>query len=421
MQTGDRNDAIGVGVIGLGRAFTLMLPTWVQDERVRLVAAVDPRIQACEQFRNDLGGATYDTVGELCTDPAVEAVYIASPHQFHAKQMEIVAAAGKAILVEKPLAITLEECFRIVQIVDTTQVPVIVGHSHSFDGPVLHAATLLSQGRFGDVRMAHALNYTNFLYRPRRPEELDTAQGGGVVFSQAAHQVDTIRILMGGMVESVRAHTGRWDSSRPTEGAYSALLSFQGGAFASLTYNGYGHYNSNELMGHVDEMGYERQTSAFDYTRGALSMVDETSETRLKQARNFGGDDYRREMPASTPHHQHFGHILVSADKADIKLTTKGLDIYQGGSRSFVATPKSSVPRAEVVDELWAVVREGMEPLHGARWARATMEVCFAILESARTGNDIRLRFQVALSRKLCPRPDKGSHSGTKQKKNPGS
>ena len=59
--------------------------------------------------------------------------------------------------------------------------------------------------------MINAINYTDYLYRPRRPEELDTAQGGGAVFNQAAHQVDIVRLLGGGRVTSVRAATGAWD------------------------------------------------------------------------------------------------------------------------------------------------------------------------------------------------------------------
>ena len=46
--------------------------------------------------------------------------------------------------------------------------------------------------------MINAINYTDYLYRPRRPEELDTAQGGGAVFNQAAHQVDIVRLIGGG-------------------------------------------------------------------------------------------------------------------------------------------------------------------------------------------------------------------------------
>src|SRR5690606_21215565 len=228
---------MGIGVVGLGRAFVLMLPTFVKDDRVRLVAAADPRPQARARFTQDFGGASYETIEQLCADPNVELVYIASPHQFHAEHVEIAAAAGKAMLVEKPMAITLDECTRIVDVVRQSKTILVVGHSHSFDGPVQHAARVLEAGSYGQVRMLNALNYTDFMYRPRRPEELDTAQGGGVVFSQAAHQVDVARALLGGMVDSVIARTGRWDESRPTEGAYGAMLNFEGGAFAMLTYS----------------------------------------------------------------------------------------------------------------------------------------------------------------------------------------
>ena len=50
--------------------------------------------------------------------------------------------------------------------------------------------------------MINAQYYTDFLYRPRRPEELDTARGGGAVFNQAAHQVDIVRLLGGGQRQS---------------------------------------------------------------------------------------------------------------------------------------------------------------------------------------------------------------------------
>ena len=77
-------------------------------------------------------------------------------------------------------------------------VVLIVGHSHSFDAPYLRAREHIAAGIYGSVQMIHALNYTDFLYRPRRTEELDTSKGGGVVFSQGAHQVDIVRLLGGG-------------------------------------------------------------------------------------------------------------------------------------------------------------------------------------------------------------------------------
>lgn len=68
---------IGIGAVGLGRAFMLMLPTFAAHPRVRLVAASDPRPEARAQFTREFGGAAHATIDALCSDPAVEAIYIA--------------------------------------------------------------------------------------------------------------------------------------------------------------------------------------------------------------------------------------------------------------------------------------------------------------------------------------------------------
>ena len=99
----------------------------------------------------------------------------------------------------------------MIDAVQRAGVQLVVGHSHSFNAPILHARELIDSGAYGAVRMIHALNYTDYMVRPRRPEELDTAQGGGVMFSQGAHQIDIVRLLGGGRVRSVRAMTGNWD------------------------------------------------------------------------------------------------------------------------------------------------------------------------------------------------------------------
>src|SRR5258708_40362544 len=132
-----------------------------------------------------------------------------------------------------PMAVNVEDCAAVIAVAKQAIVHLICGHSHSFDAPVLRTRELLNSGEFGAVRMITALNYTDFLTRPRRAEELDTAQGGGAVFNQAAHQVDIVRMLGGGRVKTVRAATGAWDATWPTEGAYSALLTFENSAFAS--------------------------------------------------------------------------------------------------------------------------------------------------------------------------------------------
>ena len=73
-----------LGAAGLGRGFTLMLPTLARDPRVKLVAAADPRPGARERFAADFGGRAYESAEALCADDDVEVIYVATPHQHHA-------------------------------------------------------------------------------------------------------------------------------------------------------------------------------------------------------------------------------------------------------------------------------------------------------------------------------------------------
>jgi phthalate 4,5-cis-dihydrodiol dehydrogenase len=379
-----------IGIAGLGRAFTVMLPTFTRDPRVELVAAADPRAEARRRFTREFSARAYDSVEELCADPDVEIVYVATPHQLHAAHVILAARNGKHVLVEKPMAVTLEDCAAMIAAAKQASVHLIVGHSHSFDAPILRTRELIASGAYGAVRMITALNYTDFLTRPRRPEELDTAQGGGAVFNQAAHQVDIVRLLGGGRVKTVRAATGAWDAARPTEGAYSALLTFEGGAFASLTYGGYGHFDSDELSGWIGEMGQAKQP----YARTPQRFANAAEETAFKIARNYGGAAYQ--PPAAQDlAHQHFGTIIGSCERADLRPVPNGVTIYQNGTARLDPLPAPAVPRAEVIDELYAAVVNGKPPLHDGEWAMATLEVCLAILQSSREGRDVTLGHQV--------------------------
>ena len=391
------NRTLKMGVVGLGRAFTLMLPTFVHDRRVTLVGATDPIAQARAQFEKDFAAPSYESIEALCANPAVEVLYIASPHQFHAGHVCLAASLGKHVLVEKPMALTVDECTRMIEAAHSAGVHLIVGHSHSFNTPIRRTRELIDSGRYGAVKMIHAMNYTDFLYRPRRPEELDTAAGGGVIHSQATHQMDIVRLLGGGLVRSVHAHTGAWDPTRPTEGAYSALIEFEDGAFASATYSGYGHYDSDELLGNIGEMGQPKKCGDYGAARKRLQGAASTAEeTALKAARNYGGSLYKADtgLPQGLQH-QHFGQFIVSCEKADLRPDSAGIAIYADGEKTFEPLAAPAVPRQEVIDELFAAVVHGHAPLHSGEWARATTAVCLALLESARSGRDCQPGYQV--------------------------
>jgi phthalate 4,5-cis-dihydrodiol dehydrogenase len=384
-----------LGIAGLGRAFMLMLPTFVAHPRVRLIAAADPREDARRRFQSDFGGRSYPTMEALSADPDVEAIYIATPHQCHVEHVVLAARHGKHALVEKPMALTLEECESMIDAARTAGVQLIVGHSHSFDAPFLRARELVARGTFGAVRMIMALNYTDFLYRPRRPEELDTARGGGVVFSQGAHQIDCVRLLGGGMTRSVRAHTGSWDPARPTEGAYSALLTFEDGTFASVTYSGYAHFDSDELAGWIGELGHAKDPASYGAARAALpGGITRSEEAALKNARAYGAAPTKAAAPVG---HNHFGMIIASCDRADLRPLPTGVMIYDDGRAWLEAMPPPAIPRAEVIDELYDAVVKGRPALHSGEWAMATLEVCLGILESARSGKEVRLEHQVGV------------------------
>ena len=395
------NSPLRIGVIGLGRAFTLMLPTFQQDPRVQLVAATDPLPQACAQFEKDFHGQVTPNAEALCALRDIDLIYIASPHGLHAQHTALAAQHGKHVWVEKPMAVSLSECQTMIQECRDAGVQLMVGHSHSFNAPVLRAYELIQSGRLGQVKMITALNYTDFLYRPRRPEELNTALGGGVIHSQASHQVDVVRLLGGGQVSTVQACTGQWDAARPTEGAYSALLKFESGAFANLTYNGYGHFDSDVWMDHVGEIGNAKPASEsakrYGTARKRLATTNtHNQESQLKAARNYGGSLYQP-TAQNADAYQHFGPVLVSCEKADLRLTPKGLWMYGPEHETFEALPTPVYPRKEVIDELWGALREGKSLLHSGTWARATTEVCLSLLEAAQTGQAIHLKHQVAV------------------------
>ena len=382
-----------LGVAGLGRAFTVMLPTFAADPRIALVAGADTRAEARQRFAADFAAKSYATVEELCADPAVEVIYVATPHQHHARHAVLAAEHGKHLLIEKPIALSLAECSTIIEAAKRAGVQLVVGHSHSFDAPVARLRALIESGEFGVVRMINAINYTDYLYRPRRPEELDTAQGGGAVFNQAAHQVDIARLIGGGHVTNVRAVTGAWDAARPTEGAYAALLTFTNGAFASLTYSGYGHFDSDEWQNWVGEMG---QTKAPYAGPARPRFANAQEETVFKNSRNYGGADYRP-LAAQNAAHQNFGTLLVSCERADLRATPDGVMIYQNGTSRLDAVSRPSVPRAEVIDELYGAIVHGQTPLHDGSWAMATLEVMLAMLRSARESRDVALTHQTGI------------------------
>ena len=134
-------------------------------------------------------------------------------------------------------------------------VTLLVGHAHGYDLPIQRMREIIASGEIGRVRMINTWNFTDWVYRPRRPDELLLDAGGGVTFRQGSHQFDIVRMLGGGEVRSVRATTFDWDPQRSTVGAHAVFMQFADGTAATAVYNGYGHFSAMELSGDISEWG----------------------------------------------------------------------------------------------------------------------------------------------------------------------
>src|SRR5258708_11357950 len=171
------------GVAGLGRGFTVMLPTLAGDPRVQLVAAADPRPDARQKFAADFGATSSATAEELCADPSVEVVYVATPHELHAAHVCAAAAKGKHVLVEKPMAITLHDCQTMIAAARQAKGQLIVGHSHSFNAPVRRCRGHLTTRAVPPPPLVKARPFPDLLRPPARPRGMASRNGGRVRMS----------------------------------------------------------------------------------------------------------------------------------------------------------------------------------------------------------------------------------------------
>jgi phthalate 4,5-cis-dihydrodiol dehydrogenase len=397
-----------VGIAGLGFGSTEYLPVLEKMPEITLVAGADLRPQALEAFEKRYGGRTYDSVEALCKDPDVEAVWISTPNQFHAEHALLAAEHGKHMCVRKPLALTMEDCQRVIDSADRNGVKVLAGGQTQGTNPLVQAIRqMILQDELGPLRAINMWAYTGWMLRPRLPQEVDEELGGGIVWRQAPHQIETIRWLGGGRVRSVRAMTGRWRPERPNATGYlAAYLEFEDGTPVTMVYNAYGYFDS------VDLVSWGRDTAMDEKVglRRAL-LRGELAEERGKEGTRFGALVEGKSGPqipweggsgggrgSWLPGNQ--GVFIVSLDRGDVRMSPDGLYVYDDNGVHEVPLSRGSgtgmMPfLASEPLELYNGIRRGEPILHDARWGMATAEVQWAILESGRQRKEIMLQHQV--------------------------
>jgi phthalate 4,5-cis-dihydrodiol dehydrogenase len=388
---------VGLGILGFGVAGRAMATAAEAHPDIEVVAVADPRLDAAVE----LGGRRVPAchgAEDLCDDGSVQAVYVATPTELHREHVTTCLSAGRLTVVEKPMAVTLADAESMLAAAARAGKVLLVGHSQSYEAPVRGIRQVVRDGEIGAVRFISALNGTDWIYRPRRPADLDARLGGGVTLRQGSHHFDVVRYVAGGRVRSVRARVGRWDGARVSasgevaDGAYMAFLEFEDGAVATVTYNGYDRFPATDLTEGISETGRVNPVRPGTAHREALRM-DSDEELRL-QARQGNRRDQLSRAGALPPA---FGFLLVSGTHGDVRITRRGLAVY--GTTGVREVSLAGMPngRHALLDELVGVCRGLRSPEHDGAWGMATLEVCLAVLDSADSGTEVRLRWQNAL------------------------
>lgn len=274
-------DVLRIGIAGLGEATTEFLPDYVKHPKVKVTAAADLRQAALDRFQQEVKGKAYRTIEEICQSSEVDIVYIATPHELHAQHTLMALASGKHVIVEKPMALTVEDCDKMNDEADRRGLKILCGHNHSYDVPIRKMREIIRSGELGRLCMINTWNYNDFMVRPYPDFAIETSCG--VVLNQGPHQVDIVRVLGGGMVRTVRARTMTWDRSRPGEGAYTCYLEFEDGVTATLVFNGYGFFDTAELLAgseRAEQLVILKNTSARGRITISFSLFLNTSASR---------------------------------------------------------------------------------------------------------------------------------------------
>lgn len=392
-------DEVRLGIAGLGMAFRMKLGSGIfnSSDRVRITAGADVRPEERERFGEQLDIETFASVEDMCKSNSVDAVWVFTPHHVHAESTITVAEHGKHVLVEKPMCVTMDEANRMVDAVEHHGVTYIHGHSKLYLAPMQAMARVINSGRLGRVYGINSWYFNDWMRRPLwSASDMDPDRGGGPLYWLGPHHVDIVRWLGGGLVRSVRASMGRHLPPFDVEGNYSAFLDFEDGPSCTMTLSSYGYFDTAELTWGMSEGGTSRpEASLFGPRNKNLRTM--TNEEKYAIS-GYSTEDLEQRLTMATTGRRRgldfFGLTVVSCEKGDIRQSPEGLYVYTEDGREELPIPADLPPSGELV-ELAGAVLDGRKPLLDADWARASIEVCTAMLQSSKERREIPLSHQV--------------------------
>lgn len=216
---------IGAGVMGRRHAEHLMANTDTE-----LVAISDP---FSSQLAEELGVAHFSDHRNMLETMALDGVIIANPNELHVATALDCIQANVAMLLEKPVGISLAEVQTLVQAEADSGVPILVGHHRRHNPIIEQAKAIIDSGRLGTVT-----TFTG-LWQSQKPDDYfdigwRRQPGAGVMLINLVHDLDLMRFLCG-EVESVQALTSHAARGLAVEDSAALLVQFDSGALGTLT------------------------------------------------------------------------------------------------------------------------------------------------------------------------------------------
>jgi predicted dehydrogenase len=216
-----------VAVLGVGSMGASHARIYAELDHVQLVGVADPAERTAARVAGRYGCAAFTDFRTLLDTQGPDLVSVAVPTRMHAAVAGEAIRRGIHVLIEKPLACSVQEGLAIVEAAASSGVKLAVGHVERFNPAVTEIKRRLAEEELGRVFQVHARRWSPF---PRRVSDI------GVILDLATHDIDVMHYLVGSDVERVFAETER-KAHATCEDLASALVRFSNGVIGVLDVN----------------------------------------------------------------------------------------------------------------------------------------------------------------------------------------
>ena len=223
-------ETLKVGIIGLGGIARSHCDAIATLDNVEVVAVADlfeeKRHEYMDKYNIPKG---YETHTELLQDDEVDAVAVVLGHQLHHQLTVDSCNAGKHVLVEKPMAISLQQCDDMIAAAAANNVKLMVGYSQHYYGTSVKAKEILDSGDLGPLITAVCYMSKNWGYQGRRPQYRSRYHGGGMWLTNGVHVVDRLTWVMASQAASVSASIGARAHYQAGDDSATAFIRYKNG------------------------------------------------------------------------------------------------------------------------------------------------------------------------------------------------